>query len=128
MGIYVNVKQDSYPQMTIGDVLETLYHLRDDLGVVDVLGIEAGGGSYRGYYHEFYLQKALSGVSISELITFLNTRVLGERFEGYKGGEYLMEYDTLVYIASYGCLGDKLIGFRVDGNLAYPELEEDYWE
>lgn len=125
MGIFVNVKQDNYHQMTIDDVLETLYYLRDDLGVVEVCRVNAEGGSYRGYYHEFYLQKSSSSVSINKLITFFNTEVLGEWFEGYKGGEYIMGYDTQVFIASYGCTGSALVGFRVDGNLAYPELEED---
>jgi hypothetical protein len=42
---------------------------------------------------------------------------IGEVFEGYKGGDFQMGRNTPVWLASYGCSGEKIMAIRDDGAL-----------
>jgi len=42
---------------------------------------------------------------------------MGQVFYGYKGGDYVMGALTPVWLASYGCCGQKLMALHVDGEI-----------
>lgn len=56
--------------------------------------------SYRGYYDELAFEPA-EDVSVAEMLETAKSAV-GKIFQGYKGGEYTMDLDTLVHVAYYG--------------------------
>lgn len=66
--------------------------------------------SYRGYYADLALEPAARPIRVWELINQLSD-VIDTELTGYKGGEFLMEADTPVWIAAYGNTGLALIDF-----------------
>ena len=66
--------------------------------------------SYRGYYTDLALEPTARPIHVWELINQLSD-VIDTELTGYKGGEFLMEADTPVWIASYGNTGLALIDF-----------------
>jgi len=48
---------------------------------------------------------------------------MGQVFNGYKGGDFVMGALTPVWIASYGRLGRKIIALSDDGKLETSEDE-----
>ena len=78
-------------------------------------GVSAEGGSYRGYYQEFYLEKGGS-TTVGDLVTYIENEVIHKGFEGYKGGYFTMDHGSDVYLASYGDTGELIAGVEyVDG-------------
>ncbi len=59
--------------------------------------------SYRGYYYELAFE-IVNNVRIGEMLSLARQSV-GQCFNGYKGGLFTMDKDTLVHIASYGNTG-----------------------
>lgn len=103
-------------QMTLGKLIERLEAMPADM-LVD--GIEAPH-SYRGYYHDLAFEKCANKVKAGDLLAVCRG-AMGEVFEGYKGGEYVMGALTPLWIADYGCCGKKLIGIGDDGALVTAE-------
>lgn len=64
--------------------------------------------SYRGYYEELAFEPE-ENVTAGSMLCHA-TSALGEKFEGYKGGEYTMQVYTDCYIAEYGESGGDKIG------------------
>lgn len=57
--------------------------------------------SYRGYYDQLMLSPCSTPITVGELIQ-KGRDAIGSTFEGYKGGEYIMHGDTIVYVDNYG--------------------------
>lgn len=60
--------------------------------------------SYRGYYDQLALDfddDYHKPVTVSALVVQLE-KAIGKTFEGYKGGTYRMDRDTLMWVAHYG--------------------------
>lgn len=70
--------------------------------------------SWRGDYDELSIQptEKENNLKVSDLLKmakFINNKILG----GYKGGNFLMDYDCSIYISKYGEVGNKkLIGIK----------------
>ena len=62
--------------------------------------------SYRGYYDELAFEPARD-VTIGKMLACAKA-ALGTTYEGYKGGEYVMEEYTDVWLAEWGCTGEML--------------------
>lgn len=62
-------------------------------------------GSYRGYYECIALDPThnplRSAVTVQDLINSLRGAV-GSKMQGYKGGEYTIDWSTRVYVSPYG--------------------------
>ena len=71
--------------------------------------------SYRGYYDRLALGFDGSGCeSVGSLLKKCLATV-GETFEGYKGGNYRMGFDTLLHVANYGDTSDtRIVGVTWD--------------
>jgi len=54
---------------------------------------------------------------------WLTGSAMGQVFNGYKGGDFVMGALTPVWIASYGRLGRKIIALSDDGKLETSEDE-----
>lgn len=121
MSSFIDVNIEEHPQMTLGDLLDTLQTMINEYGDIQLEGVTLDGGSYRGYYDCFYLEKG--NCWASEMITFLEDKVIDYEYCGYKGGDYMMTTETPVFVASYGCTGEKLIGIRSNGCI---QTQEDY--
>lgn len=64
------------------------------------------GMSYRGYYDCLAFEPVKNttyGQMLEHAMAAMNTT-----YQGYKGGDFTMTGDTLVYIAEYGCCGDEI--------------------
>ena len=71
--------------------------------------------SYRGYYADLAFERT-DGVVTAERLLVGARNCIGRTFEGYKGGDFVMSEDTPLWVASYGCTGEALVGISmVDG-------------
>lgn len=107
-------KRRSATQMTLGAMIDRLAGMPPDAPVV---GLE-NPHSYRGYYSDlaFELPSGASPKTAASLLEECKA-ALGQGFEGYKGGNFIMGCDTPVWVAFYGREGLKLLGIRDDGQL-----------
>lgn len=59
-------------------------------------------GSYRGYYSDLALgYQEYVDVYVKDVLASLK-EALGKTYQGYKGGEFLMDEDTPVWVGTYG--------------------------
>lgn len=104
-------------QMTLGKLIDRLEAMPETLMVY---GFKEPH-SYRGYYSHLSFEPTTEMLPASEAVRVCRSAI-GEIFEGYKGGDYTMGRNTPVWIASYGCCGQKIIAVKDDGSL---ELRDD---
>ena len=76
--------------------------------------------SYRGYYSDLAFEKDDGLRSVKELLDSCKS-CMGQVFEGYKGGDFVMGALTPVWIAEYGCCGVKIMGIREGGEIETAE-------
>ena len=60
--------------------------------------------SYRGYYEDLAIQPCEKPLSVEQLLVKARA-ALGEVFEGYKGGDFPMHKNSILWIAYYGSSG-----------------------
>lgn len=77
--------------------------------------------SYRGYYSDLAFEPTEDKRKVEELLEVCQA-AMGQVFTGYKGGDFVMGALTPLWIAGYGCCGDKLMSINIDGTL---ETESD---
>lgn len=91
--------------MNLGDLIDKLEAVIDkDIPIFFQFGHIAPGYflSYRGSYEELALWvKERGAVSCEDFLSECKS-TLGDTFEGYKGGEFLMTRETPIHIADYG--------------------------
>lgn len=65
--------------------------------------IPQGFYSYRGYYEDLAIEYSSEGeeCTVAVLLKWANS-ALGRMFAGYKGGSFLMEVDTPIWVSNYG--------------------------
>ncbi len=104
-------------QMTLGKMIERLEAMPPETMIE---GIKAPH-SYRGYYCDIAFERVENRIAASAALALCKS-AMGEVFEGYKGGDFQMGRNTPLWLASYGCCGQKIMGVRDDGSL---ELAND---
>lgn len=62
--------------------------------------------SYRGNYEQLAFEPK-ENVSVGEMLR-CSKDSLNKTFQGYKGGYFKMDENTLVNIAEYGCCGESI--------------------
>ena len=72
--------------------------------------------SYRGYYSDLAFKRG-EGVREAGGLLADCKAAMGEVFEGYKGGSFVMGALTPLWVAPYGCCGQKLMAVHVGGEL-----------
>jgi hypothetical protein len=110
-------QERSKTQMTLGKLIEVLEAM-DGATQVDNL---RNRHSFRGYYSDLAFEHGPGTRPASELLQECRN-VMGRTLGGYKGGEFLMEERTPVWVAEYSFLGNRLMSF--DGGKIVTEPEE----
>lgn len=62
--------------------------------------------SYRGDYGQLAFEPT-ANVTVQSMLTAAR-EAIGYTYEGYKGGEFTMDKDVDVYIATWGCTGEAI--------------------
>lgn len=115
------MKQRAETQMTLGKLIAALSAMPPDAQIAAIQNAH----SYRGYYSDlaFELPQSQSDkLTVAEVLQMCRD-CMGQVFEGYKGGDFVMGANTPLWIADYGCCGSKLIGVNPDGTLITCEEE-----
>lgn len=118
-------RKASAANMSLGGLIEVLKTCDPTALVVleDGRGV-SGFMSYRGYYEDLAIEPVADAVIVSCVLGQAQ-RALGEVFEGYKGGEYPMHKNTLLWVSHYGTTGDKLTGVRHENGRVLIETQTD---
>lgn len=101
--------------MKLGEVIQRLAAENGDL--VLPYGIEHPH-SYRGYYERLAFELDREQPSTIDDWLALLRSVDGRTFQGWKGGEYVMGLDSLVYIANEGDTGEPITKLWLDALIA----------
>jgi len=127
-----DARKSSATNLTIGEMLNKLNQFDDDENVVftNEMFFDGTWGSYRGYYEDMYIgcrfdDKGLNTVGNikNTLMEALETGIM----EGYKGGEYSVNNDTLVWFARYGSTGDMIVDVKKLNGTIFIITKEDKW-
>ena len=105
-------RERSETQMTLGKMIETLENLPDDLLIMGFTEPQ----SYRGYYDDLSFEPQGERITVADALVMCRG-AMGQVFEGYKGGDYMMGASTPVWIADYGCSGQRIMTIRPDGTV-----------
>ncbi len=93
--------------LTLGELiyeLKTISNFDMPVVVESVSGLDlhpTEEDSYRGYYHDLAFALGHDLVTVEDLLIRCEL-ALTNTYEGYKGGDYTMDRDTPLWIASYG--------------------------
>jgi hypothetical protein len=108
----------STEQITLGCLIDALKCLPKDKEI-DGIGEPH---SYRGYYCDLAFEKVNAKTTAGDLLNICKS-AMGEVFEGYKGGDYMMGRNTPLWLAYCGCCGSKIMDLRDDGS--FETLDDD---
>jgi|SRR6478735_4333911 len=111
-------KERSNTQMTLGQLIDFLEGLDPEAQVVNLVHPH----SYRGYYSDLAFEHAEGTRAAGDLLSACRL-CMGEVFEGYKGGDFVMGKLTPLWVASYGCCGLKLMRLGINGDMETAEDE-----
>lgn len=100
-------------QLTLGGLIDALSAMPPDAQVANL----GEPGSYRGYYSDLYFARVAVGTRPASELLDIARKCMGEVFQGYKGGDFTMSRNTPLWLATYGCCGDKLLSVGVDGSV-----------
>lgn len=96
--------------LTLGELISALEKVDPNLRAVDrdtAKGV-CNPHSYRGYYSDLSLEPSDEIKTVKHLLDELNS-VFGHTLTGYKGGEFLMDDDTPLWISHYASSSNKAI-------------------
>jgi hypothetical protein len=79
--------------------------------------------SYRGYYSDLAFEPSESGETVASLLNRCQA-AMGEVFQGYKGGDYVMGRNTPLWIANYGSCGPRLMALVEKDSALVPETKD----
>jgi hypothetical protein len=110
-------RERSETQLTLGELIDALEAMPDGAVVANLCDPD----SYRGYYSDLYFEHQEGTRPAADLLADCR-EAMGQAFEGYRGGTYYMNAATPLWIATYGCCGDKLMAVLPGGVI---ETRED---
>jgi hypothetical protein len=132
---------ETTPQWTLGQLIEELASIAadDDCWVSFAFGnfVPTDCDSWRGSYDEIaigytVLERCENRPMLTDFLQHLRECV-GKEFTGYKGGQYVMNESTPVWVANYGNSGScGVVGLHVatgaNGNAYCVWIRTDYCE
>lgn len=101
-------------QITLGELIDSLKRCKPDEAVrFDFcMTTPTTLDSYRGYYEDLALgwtaQENYPEPLVATFLAYLKS-MLGKTVHGYKGGEYTVERDQILWVANYSDTGDTVI-------------------
>lgn len=88
----------THRQYNLSDLITKLKEMDQDYVFEGISGLD----SYRGYYSELAIElESGCSMSVAELLKEAK-EAIGKEFTGYKGGEYIMQPYTEIYLSWYG--------------------------
>lgn len=102
--------------LTLGGLLTILRELAQNREIVGI----GGPISYRGYYCDLAFEPSDRVRTVYDLRKQCEEECMGQIFEGYKGGDFMMGANTPVWIAGYGDCGVRLVGLNTDSDPITP--------
>lgn len=105
-------KDRAASQMTLGEMIEILEQMPSETKVCNLNSAH----SYRGYYCDLAFEPGDGTRPAAELLAECRS-AMGNVFEGYKGGDFVMGKLTPVWVAHYGDCGEKLLTIATDGTI-----------
>lgn len=112
-------KERSETQMTLGKMISRLKEMPKDMQIQSI----SNPHSYRGYYSDLAFEPCSNTVTVEKLLSDCYSS-MGQVFEGYKGGDYMMGSTTPVWISHYGSCGSKIISILDDGSIETKDEDE----
>ena len=110
-GISVRMQRErSATQLTLGKLIAALEAMPPGAEVANLNAAH----SYRGYYEDLAFEKGTGLRPASELLAECRA-AMGQVFEGYKGGDFVMGALTPLWVANYGNTGLKLLAVHEGG-------------
>lgn len=107
-------------QLTLGDLIEALSSMDPETMVTPGLGRL---DSYRGYYEDLAFAPSELGLTAGQLLELCRA-AMGQVFQGYKGGNYVMGATTPLWRAEYGSgVGERIVS--IDTATGELRLERD---
>lgn len=106
-------------QMTLGKLIAALEAMPANAPVANLRDAH----SYRGYYSDLAFELSDDTRPAAELLSECKES-MGQVFQGYKGGDFMMGALTPVWVAHYGSCGKKLIALNQDGTLETKDDDE----
>ena len=103
-------------QMTLGKLIAALEAMPKGAEVANLTSAH----SYRGYYSDLAFKQGEGTRPAADLLTECKA-AMEEVFVGYKGGDYVMDALTPVWVSEYGCCGLKLIALHAGGEIETAE-------
>lgn len=90
-------------QITLGALIDGLSQCKPDAYIQFRFASLNPGRlrSYRGYYDHLAIEPDGSFTRVADFLQHAR-HVLGKSFEGYKGGDYVMDDDTPIWVANWG--------------------------
>lgn len=100
-------------QMTLGKLIAALEAMPSDAEVANLNSAH----SYRGYYSDLAFERDAGTRPAAELLAECKA-AMGQVFEGYKGGDYVMGALTPLWISTYGhSSGTKIMAVLAGGEV-----------
>lgn len=99
-------------QMTLGKMIAALEAMPPDT-FIDGIGTPH---SYRGYYSDLAFESLPNKTRVVDALAMCRG-AMGQVFEGYKGGDFVMGALTPLWVADYGSCGQKIMGINANGSL-----------
>lgn len=106
-------------QMTLGKLITVLEAMPEGALVANLCDPH----SYRGYYIDLAFEHEKGQRLAVELLNECK-EAIGKVFNGYKGGDFIMDESTPIWIAWYGCSGVKLMALYEDGKFDTQENDD----
>jgi hypothetical protein len=103
-------KERAQTGLTLGKLIAYL----QELEAIDPETLIQGLGelsSYRGHYVDLAFEPSTESTTVTYLLAVCRA-TMGQVFTGYKGGEFMMGSTTPLWVAPYGCTGERLMGFN----------------
>lgn len=121
-GIGAEMQQKrSETQLTLGALIKALSEMPAYSKVANLHSLR----SYRGYYSDLAFEHSVGERPSIDLWADCKN-AMGQVFEGYKGGEFVMGAKTPLWISEYGeSSGIKLMAVHADGTV---EVEQEKWD
>ena len=101
-------KERAKTQMTLGGLIEMLESMP---AKIKMDGLDHPH-SYRGYYSDLAFEKVEKKRTVKDTLEMVRG-CLGERFQGWKGGDFYMNKGTPIFVAFEGSCGDRIIDIDV---------------
>jgi len=106
-------------QVTLGALIDLL----SSMPTGEIVANLHSPGSYRGYYRDLYFERGDGVRPAADLLVDCRS-CMGRIFTGYKGGDYVMFESTPIWIATYGCTGERLMSLSAGGDMETAEEDE----